>query len=239
MTFRVLVLTLMPEAFPGPLGLSLAGRALADGVWTLRAIPIREFGLGQHRFVDDTPAGGGPGMVMRPDVIAAALAAARAEGADLPAVYLSPRGRPLDQPLVRRWAGGPGLILLAGRFEGIDERAIEACGLTEVSIGDFVLSGGEIPALAVIDACVRLLPGVMGKPNSGSEESFENDLLEYPQYTRPREWEGRAIPDILLSGDHGRIAAWREAEARRITLERRPDLAARWPMQTDAAKPKR
>jgi len=228
MTWRAIVLTLMPECFPGPLGLSLAGRALGDGVWSLRTVPIREHGLGQHRLVDDTPAGGGPGMVMRPDVVAAALAEARTDANDLPAIYLSPRGQPLDQPQVRRWASGPGLIMLAGRFEGVDERAIEACGLSEVSLGDFVLSGGEIPALAVIDACVRLLPGVMGKAASGAQESFENDLLEYPQYTRPRTWEGRDIPEILLSGDHRKIAEWREAEARRITADRRPDLAARW-----------
>jgi tRNA (guanine37-N1)-methyltransferase len=229
-TWRTVVLTLLPEAFPGPLGLSLAGRDLAEGLWSLQAVGLREFGLGQHRIIDDTPAGGGPGMVMRADVVAAALAHARSDPAvaALPAIYLSPRGRPLDQPLVRQWAAGPGLLMLAGRFEGVDERAIEACGLTEVSVGDFVLSGGEIPALAAIDACVRLLPGVMGKATSGTQESFENDLLEYPQYTRPRDWQGRAIPEILLSGDHARIAAWREAEARRITAERRPDLAARW-----------
>lgn len=228
MTWRAIVLTLMPEMFPGPLGLSLAGRALDQGLWSLSTVPIREFGLGAHRLVDDSPAGGGPGMVMRPDVVAAALAHARTGAPDLPSIYLSPRGKPLDQPLVRHWSAGPGLIMLAGRFEGVDERAIEACGLTEISLGDFVLSGGEIPALAVIDACVRLLPGVMGKAASGTNESFEADLLEYPQYTRPRAWEGREIPEVLLSGDHGRIAEWRLAEARRITAERRPDLAARW-----------
>lgn len=236
MTWRAIVLTLLPEAFPGPLGLSLAGRALAEGLWSLETVAIRDFGIGQHRTVDDSPAGGGPGMVMRPDVIGAALAQARTGAAGLPAIYLSPRGRPLDQPLVRQWAAGPGLILLAGRFEGVDERAIEACALTEISLGDFVLSGGEIPAFAVIDACVRLLPGVMGKPGSATQESFEGDLLEYPQYTRPRTWEGRDIPGVLLSGDHGRIAQWREAEARRITRERRPDMAARWPKTTDPAE---
>jgi len=229
MTWRAIVLTLLPEAFPGPLGLSLAGRARAQGLWSLQTVALREFGLGQHRLVDDSPAGGGPGMVMRPDVVAAALAHARTSGSDLPAIYLSPRGRPLDQPLVRQWAGGPGLIMLAGRFEGVDERAITSCQLTEVSVGDFVLSGGEIAAYAAIDACVRLLPGVMGKPASGTNESFENDLLEYPQYTRPRNWEGHEIPEVLLSGDHARIAAWRNTEARRITADRRPDLAARWP----------
>ena len=228
MSWRAIVLTLLPEAFPGPLGLSLAGRALQDELWSLRTIAIRDFGLGPHRLVDDTPAGGGPGMVMRPDVVSAALVDARADGAALPAVYLSPRGQPLNQATIRRWASGPGLIMLAGRFEGVDERAIEACGLFEVSLGDFVLSGGEIPALAVIDACVRLLPGVMGKATSGTQESFENDLLEYPQFTRPRTWQDREIPEVLLSGDHGRIAEWRLAEARRITAARRPDLAARW-----------
>ena len=228
MSWRAIVLTLLPEAFPGPLALSLAGRALQDGLWSLRTIAIRDFGLGPHRLVDDTPAGGGPGMVMRPDVVSAALVDARADGAALPAVYLSPRGQPLNQATIRRWASGPGLIMLAGRFEGVDERAIEACGLFEVSLGDFVLSGGEIPALAVIDACVRLLPGVMGKATSGTQESFENDLLEYPQFTRPRTWQDREIPEVLLSGDHGRIAEWRLAEARRITAARRPDLAARW-----------
>ncbi len=232
MTWRSIVITLLPEAFPGVLGLSLAGRALAEGVWSLETVPLRQFGLGQHRTVDDTPAGGGPGMVLRADVVAAAVDHARAMAAGLPAIYLSPRGAPLTQRLVREWAAGPGLILLAGRFEGVDERVLAARGLTEVSIGDFVLSGGEPAALAAIDACVRLLPGVMGKIQSGSEESFEGDLLEYPQYTRPRDWEGAAIPDALLSGDHKRIARWRRDEARRLTLLRRPDLAARWPAET-------
>ena len=232
MTWRSIVITLLPEAFPGMLGLSLAGRALAEGVWSLETVPLRQFGLGQHRTVDDTPAGGGPGMVLRADVVAAAVDHARALAVGLPAIYLSPRGAPLTQNLVREWAAGPGLILLAGRFEGVDERVLAARGLTEVSIGDFVLSGGEPAALAAIDACVRLLPGVMGKIQSGSEESFEGDLLEYPQYTRPRDWEGAAIPDALLSGDHKRIARWRRDEARRLTLRRRPDLAARWPAET-------
>lgn len=232
MTWRSIVITLLPEAFPGVLGLSLAGRALAEGVWSLETVPLRQFGLGQHRTVDDTPAGGGPGMVLRADVVAAAVDRARALAVGLPAIYLSPRGAPLTQNLVREWAAGPGLILLAGRFEGVDERVLAARGLTEVSIGDFVLSGGEPAAMAAIDACVRLLPGVMGKIQSGSEESFEGDLLEYPQYTRPRDWEGAAIPDALLSGDHKRIARWRRDEARRLTLQRRPDLAARWPAET-------
>ena len=229
MPWRAIVLSLMPEMFPGPLGLSLAGRALQQGLWSLDTVGIREFGIGAHRQVDDSPAGGGPGMVMRADVVAAALAHARQTAPDLPALYLSPRGRPLDQAHVREWSAGPGLILLAGRFEGVDERAIQACGLTEVSLGDFVLSGGEIPAMALIDACVRLIPGVMGAPDSGSQESFEGDLLEYPQYTRPRVWDGRSIPEVLLSGDHARIAQWRLEQARSLTASRRPDLAARWP----------
>ena len=222
------VLTIFPEMFPGPLGVSLSGQALAGGLWRLDAIDMRDFGLGRHRTVDDTPAGGGAGMVMRADVVGPAIDAARRQGADgTPMIYLSPRGEPLSQPLARDLARGPGVILLAGRFEGIDERLIEARGLREVSIGDFVLSGGELAAMVLIDACVRLLPGVMGASASLTEESFEGGLLEYPQYTRPRDWEGRSIPDILLSGDHGRIAAWRRAEAERITRARRPDLLAR------------
>ncbi len=229
MTWRSIVVTLFPEAFPGVLGLSLSGRALQEGLWSLQTIALRDFGLGQNRTVDDTPAGGGPGMVLRADVVAAAIDLAREYAPGLPAIYLSPRGEPLTQQRVREWAAGPGLILLAGRFEGVDERVIAARGMTEISIGDFVLSGGEPAALAVIDACVRLLPGVMGKAVSGAEETFEHDLLEYPQYTRPRQWEGMAIPAPLLSGNHQRIAEWRLAEARRLTVARRPDLAARWP----------
>ncbi len=222
------VLTIFPEMFPGPLGVSLSGQALVGGVWRLDTIDLRDFGLGRHRTVDDTPAGGGAGMVMRADVVGPAIDAARGQAIDgTPLIYLSPRGEPLGQPLARELAQGPGVILLAGRFEGIDERLIEARGLREVSIGDFVLSGGELAAMVLIDACVRLLPGVMGASASLTEESFEGGLLEYPQYTRPRDWEGRSIPDILLSGDHGRIAAWRRAEAERITRARRPDLLAR------------
>ena len=224
--WRARVLTLYPEMFPGPLGLSLSGQALATGLWQLEARNIREHGIGRHAQVDDTPAGGGAGMVLRADVLGAAIDQARTGAAELPLVYLSPRGEPLSQPLVREFAGGPGLILLAGRFEGIDERVIEARGLREVSIGDYVLSGGELAAMVLLDACVRLLPGVIGQARSLAEESFEGGILEYPHYTRPRDWEGRAIPDILLSGDHGRIAAWRRAEALRITKERRPDLLA-------------
>ena len=207
--------------------MSLAGEALARGLWSLEARDIREQGLGRHRAVDDTPAGGGPGMVMRADVLAASLDGAAAPDDPRPRLVMSPRGQPFRQALAREWAAGPGLVIVCPRFEGVDERVIEARGLVEVSIGDYVLSGGEIAALAVLDACVRLIPGVMGKEASGAEESFENGLLEYPHYTRPRIWEGRAIPEVLLSGDHARIAAWRRAQAERVTRERRPDLTDR------------
>jgi tRNA (guanine37-N1)-methyltransferase len=223
--FAATVLTLFPAMFPGPLGQSLAGEALARGLWSLEARDIREHGIGRHRAVDDTPAGGGPGMVMRADVIAASLDAARAPADPRPRLVMSPRGAPFTQKRAREWAAGPGLVILCPRFEGVDERAIEARSLIEVSIGDYVLSGGEIAALAVLDACVRLIPGVMGKEASGADESFEKGLLEYPHYTKPREWEGRAIPDVLLSGDHVKIAEWRRREAERITRERRPDLS--------------
>ncbi len=222
--WRASVLTLFPEMFPGPLSVSLVGQALDAGVWSLATHQIREFGLGRHRQVDDTPAGGGAGMVLRADVLGAAIDAAREGNPDTPLVYLSPRGRPFDQAMAKDVAAGPGLILLAGRFEGVDERVIAGRGLVEVSIGDYVLSGGELAAMVMIDACVRLLPGVLGAADSLAHESFEGGLLEYPQYTRPREWEGRSIPDVLLSGDHKAIAAWRRAEAERITAERRPDL---------------
>ncbi len=222
--FACTVLTLFPAMFPGPLGQSLAGEALARGLWSLEARDIREQGLGRHRAVDDTPAGGGPGMVMRADVIAASLDAAVAVEDPRPRLIMSPRGQPFSQARAREWAAGPGLVMLCPRFEGVDERVIEARGFIEVSIGDYVLSGGEIAALAVLDASVRLIPGVMGKEESGVDESFENGLLEYPHFTRPREWQGRAIPDVLLSGDHAKIAAWRRAQAERITRKRRPDL---------------
>jgi tRNA (guanine37-N1)-methyltransferase len=222
--FRATILTLFPSIFPGPLGQSLAGEALARGLWSLEARDIREHGLGRHRTVDDTPAGGGPGMVMRADVVAASLDAAVAPDDPRPRLVMSPRGTPFTQAQARRWAAGPGLAILCPRFEGLDERIIAARELMEVSIGDYVLSGGEIAALAMLDACVRLIPGVMGKEASGEDESFEKGLLEYPHYTRPREWEGRTIPDVLLTGDHAKIAAWRRAEAERITRERRPDL---------------
>jgi tRNA (guanine37-N1)-methyltransferase len=222
--WRAVVLTLFPDAFPGVLGESLSGQALSERAWTLDCVNLREFGLGRHRMVDDTPAGGGAGMVMRADVIGAAIDHARQSASDLPLVYLSPRGEPLTQDLARTFAEGPGLMLLAGRFEGVDQRVIEGRGLREVSIGDYVLSGGELAAMVLIDACVRLLPGVMGQAQSLDEESFEGGLLEYPQYTRPREWEGRMIPEVLLSGDHKKAAEWRRAEAERLTKERRPDL---------------
>ena len=218
------MLTLFPEMFPGPLGLSLAGQALEAGIWSLATRQIRDFGLGRHRTVDHTPTGGGAGMVLRADVLGPALDSVRSEHADCPLIYLSPRGERLTQPLARDLATGPGVILLAGRFEGIDQRVIDGRGLREISIGDYVLSGGELAAMVLLDAVVRLLPGVIGAAESLQHESFENGLLEYPQYTKPREWEGRAIPDVLLSGDHKKIEAWRQEEAKRITALRRPDL---------------
>jgi tRNA (guanine37-N1)-methyltransferase len=223
--WRATVLTLFPEMFPGPLGGSLAGRALASGLWALEARDIRDQAIDRHRSVDDTPAGGGPGMVLRADVLAAAIDAVEA-GADRPRLLMSPRGRPLTQSRVLELATGPGPLIVCGRFEGVDQRVIEARQLEEVSIGDYVLSGGEIAAMALIDACVRLLPGVMGKAESGADESFSDGLLEYPQYTRPQGFEGRPIPEILLSGDHAKVAAWRKAEAEALTQARRPDLWA-------------
>jgi tRNA (guanine37-N1)-methyltransferase len=222
--WRASVLTLFPEMFPGPLGYSLVGQALDAGLWSLSLHQIREFGLGRHRAVDDTPAGGGAGMVLRADVLAGAIDAARQDNGDVPLLYMSPRGRPLDQARVRALSAGPGVMILAGRFEGIDERIIAGRGIEEVSIGDYVLSGGELAAMVLLDACVRLLPGVLGAEESLTHESFEDGLLEYPHYTKPREWEGRPTPDILLSGDHGKIARWRHEEALRVTRERRPDL---------------
>ena len=224
--WRATLLTLYPEMFPGPLGLSLSGDALVRGTWSLETRSIREHGLGRHRAVDDTPAGGGAGMVLRCDVLAAAIDAAAAPDDPRPRLLMSPRGRPLSQRRVRALSEGPGLVIVCGRFEGVDERVIAGRGLEEVSIGDYVLSGGEIAALTLLDACVRLLPGVMGKEASGQDESFEGGRLEYPHYTRPREWEGRTIPDVLTGGNHGAIAHWRAAESLRLTRERRPDLLA-------------
>ncbi|MDR3522737.1 MAG: tRNA (guanosine(37)-N1)-methyltransferase TrmD [Acetobacteraceae bacterium] len=223
MSWRATVITLYPEMFPGPLGQSLAGRAMEQGIWSLEARQMREHGLGRHRAVDDTPFGGGAGMVLRADVVDAALNDCVDER---PVVVLTPRGAPLDQQSVRRLAAGPGVVLLCGRFEGIDQRVIEARNLTEISIGDYILSGGETAALVLLDACVRLLPGVMGAMESAEEESFSHGLLEYPHYTRPAEWNGRAVPDILLSGNHAAIAAWRLAQSKAITRARRPDLWA-------------
>ena len=221
--WRATVLTIFPEMFPGPLGVSLAGRALEKGLWALDAVDIRDHATDKHRTVDDTPAGGGPGMVMRADVLARAIDAV---GEGRPRLLMSPRGVPLTQGRVAELSSGPGALIVCGRFEGVDERLIEGRNFEEVSLGDFVLSGGEIAAMALIDACVRLLRGVMGKEVSGAEESFADGLLEYPQYTRPQLWEGRAIPQVLLSGDHGKIAAWRREQAERLTQERRPDLWA-------------
>ena len=221
MTFAATVLTLYPDMFPGPLGTSLAGRALGQGKWSLDAVNIRDFAIDKHRTVDDTPAGGGAGMVLRADVVASALDSV-ADGR--PILAMTPRGRPLTQARVRDLAAGPGAILLCGRFEGFDERLFDARPIEAVSIGDYVLSGGEMGALVLLDACIRLLPGVMGAPSSGDEESFESGLLEYPHYTRPVEWEGRTIPEVLRSGDHAKIAAWRKSMAEADTRLRRPDL---------------
>ena len=234
MTFRATVLTLYPEMFPGTLGLSLAGRALEAGAWSLQTVQIRDFAADRHRTVDDTPAGGGAGMVMRADVLARALDHAAPQGDARPKLLMSPRGTPLTQRRVRELAAGPGAVILCGRFEGVDQRLIEARGLDEVSIGDYVLSGGEPAATVLLDAVVRLLPGVMGNEASGEEESFEAGLLEHPHYTRPQLFEGRAIPEVLTSGNHARIAAWRRGEAEKLTAERRPDL---WRAHQGGGKP--
>jgi tRNA (guanine37-N1)-methyltransferase len=234
MAWRATVLTLFPEMFPGPLGISLAGRALATGLWALEARDIRASATDRHRSVDDTPAGGGPGMVLRADVLGAAIDAAEAQ--DRPRIVMSPRGRPLTQARVAQLAAGPGALIVCGRFEGIDQRVIDARSLEEVSIGDYVLSGGEIAAMTLIDACVRLLPGVMGRLSSGTDESFSDGLLEYPQYTRPQVFEDRPIPEILQSGDHAKVAKWRLAEAEALTQSRRPDLWAVRPVAPETAK---
>ena len=226
--WKAKVLTLFPEMFPGPLGLSLAGQGLEAGSWALEAVDIRDFAADKHRTVDDPPFGGGPGMVIRPDVVSEAIDAAAGADPSLALIYLTPRGRPLTQARVGELARGSGIVLLCGRYEGLDERVLDAHGLDEISLGDFVLSGGEAAAIAVIDACVRLLPGVVGASESLIDESFENGLLEYPQYTRPREWRGRTVPEVLVSGDHEKIKAWRRHQAEAITRERRPDLWARY-----------
>jgi tRNA (guanine37-N1)-methyltransferase len=226
-SFRATVLTLYPEMFPGPLGVSLSGRGLADGIWSLDMVQIRDFATDRHRSVDDTPAGGGAGMVLKPDVLARAIDHASLPGDDRPRLLMSPRGRPLTQARIRELADGPGVVIVCGRFEGVDQRVIDGRGLEEVSIGDYILSGGEPAAMVLLDAAVRLLPGIMGNAASGDEESFENDLLEHPHYTRPAEFEGHAIPEVLTSGNHARIAAWRREQAERLTAERRPDLAGR------------
>jgi len=220
--WRATILTILPELFPGPLGASLAGKASANGLWSLETIDIRDFTTDRHRSVDDTPAGGGPGMIMRADVLGRAIDAV-ASG-ERPRLLMSARGQPLNQARVHELAQGPGVVIACGRFEGVDERVITGRGLIEVSIGDYVLAGGELAAMVLIDACVRLVPGVMGKECSGADESFSTGLIEYPQFTRPQVWEGLAIPAVLTSGDHGKVDSWRRAEAERLTRERRPDL---------------
>lgn len=224
MTFKTTVLTLLPEAFPGVLGVSIIGRALEKGIWSMDVVDIRDFGEGKHRQVDDTPAGGGAGMVLRPDIVANAIDSVPRE--KRPLIYLSPRGKPMEQSRIRDWAAGPGLILLCGRFEGLDQRVIEGREIEEVSLGDFILAGGEVAAQAMLEACVRLLPGVAGNETSLEQESFETGLLEHPHYTRPRIWENRAIPEILLSGDHKKIEEWRRDQSLALTKARRPDLYA-------------
>ena len=222
MTFKASIITLFPEAFPGVLGVSLIGKALRDGLWALETTQLRDFGQGPHKNVDDTPAGGGAGMVLRADVAAAAIDSVARD--DRPLIYLSPRGKQFNQAMAQEWASGPGVILFCGRFEGLDERVIEARAMQEVAVGDAVLAGGEAAAMVLLEACVRLLPGVLGNETSTLEESFSDGLLEHPQYTRPREWEGRTIPDVLTSGDHAKIEAWRKAERERVTAQRRPEL---------------
>ncbi len=229
--WRASVLSLFPDMFPGPLGVSLAGAALERGIWELERVNIRDFATDRHASVDDTPAGGGAGMVMRADIAAAAFDAVYGPGDGRTAFYLSPRGEAISQARVKELASGPGIVLFCGRFEGVDERFLQSRAIEEISLGDFVLSGGEIAAMALLDACVRLLPGVVGKSKSLEEESFADGLLEYPHYTRPRVWQGLEIPDVLLSGDHGKIAAWRRGQSEKLTIERRPDL---WRIRKDA-----
>ena len=220
--FAATVITLFPEAFPGTLGVSLIGKALRDGAWSLDAVQLRDFGQGPHKNVDDTPAGGGAGMVLRADVAAAAIDSIPRD--DRPLIYLSPRGKQFDQAMAKEWSTGPGVILFCGRFEGLDERVIEARGMQEVAVGEAVLAGGEAAAMVLLEACVRLIPGVLGNDASIVEESFSDGLLEHPQYTKPREWEGRTIPDVLTSGDHAKVEAWRRQQRQTLTAQRRPDL---------------
>lgn len=224
MSWRADVLTLFPEVFPGPLGVSVIGRGLAEGAWSLGVTQLRDFATDRHRTVDDTPAGGGPGMVLKPDILARAIDSVSPEGDPRPRLLMSPRGRPLTQRRVRELAAGPGAVVVCGRFEGVDERVIEARDLEEVSIGDYVLAGGELAAMVTLEATVRLLPGVLGAADSHVDESFENGLLEYPQYTRPQSFEGREIPTVLTSGDHGRVDKWRREQSESLTRARRPDL---------------
>ncbi|MEM9879389.1 MAG: tRNA (guanosine(37)-N1)-methyltransferase TrmD [Pseudomonadota bacterium] len=235
--WRAQVLTLFPDMFPGPLAYSLAGKALKTGIWGIETLDIRRWSIDKHGSVDDTPAGGGPGMVMRADVVGPALDFASSQAADCPLIYLSPRGDRLDQGAVAALASGPGISLLCGRFEGVDERVLEARAVRQVSLGDFVLSGGEPAAFALLDACIRLLPGVIGAPETLEEESFTGGLLEYPHYTRPNVWEGRKIPEILTSGDHAKVRAWRQAQAEQITRQRRPDLWQRYCAGSQAMSP--
>lgn len=224
MSFRADVITLFPDLFPGPLGASVIGRGLTEGLWSLKTTQLRDFAKDRHRTVDDTPAGGGPGMVLKPDILAAAIDAVSPENDPRPRLLMSPRGRPLTQQRVHDLASGPGAVIVCGRFEGVDQRVIEGRGLEEVSIGDYVLAGGEVAAMVLLEAVVRLIPGVLGAEASRDEESFESGLLEYPHYTRPQVFEGREIPDVLTSGDHGKVDKWRRAEAEKLTRARRPDL---------------
>ena len=224
MSFSAHIITLFPDLFPGPLGASVLGRGMADGLWSLETTQLREFATDRHRTVDDTPSGGGAGMVLKPDILARAIDAVSPEGDPRPRILMSPRGAPLTQAKARELALGPGAVIVCGRFEGVDQRVIEARGLQEVSIGDYVLAGGEVAAMVLLEAVVRLIPGVLGGAESHADESFENGLLEYPQYTRPQSWEGRDIPAVLTSGDHGKVEKWRRAESEALTRARRPDL---------------
>lgn len=224
MSFSAHIITLFPELFPGPLGASVIGRGMADGLWSLQATQLRDFATDRHRTVDDTPSGGGAGMVLKPDILSRAIDAVSPEGDPRPRILMSPRGTPLTQAKVRELASGPGAVIVCGRFEGVDQRVIEARGLTEISIGDYVLAGGEVAAMVLLEAVVRLIPGVLGAAESHADESFENGLLEYPQYTRPQSWEGHDIPAVLTSGDHAKVDKWRRAQSEALTRARRPDL---------------